>query len=174
MAQKKQTATANAKRAVTQALQADVRGKQLAEVAKQTLALSPTESWRTIAPEHYELVLARAHGGETVAQICKDLEISTGAVYQLAYMDPEFGQRLAIAREIGQHALVDKLLELPFDDTLTMANKELLERNIKWVASRVAKNSRTPLGNYNERTEQDNRSQTIIINLPYGDDDTKW
>lgn len=174
MAQRKQIAAKDIKQSVTQALQAEERGKQIAEIAKQNLALSPTERWRTIAPEHAELVIARANGGETVAQICRDLDIPVGYVYQLAYMDPEFGQRLAIAREIGQHALVDKLLELPFDDTLTMANKELLERNIKWVASRVAKNSRTPLGNYNERIEQDNRSQTIIINLPYGDDDTKW
>lgn len=174
MAQRKQTATANQKRAVTQALAHDGRGKQIAEIAKQNLALSDADSWRTIAPEHLELVLARAHAGETVSRICDDLGIDKGCVYLAAYNDPEFGQRLAVAREIGQHALVDKLLELPFDDSLSMANKELLERNIKWVASRVAKNSRTALGNYNERTEQDTRSQTIVINVPYGDDDTKW
>ena len=166
MAQRKQSSTSNHKRSVTQALAADGRGKDLAIIAKENLVLSPTEQWRTLAPEHKELVVARAHGGETVSQICDDLGIDKGCVYLAAYNDPEYGQRLAIAREIGQHALVDKLLEIPLDKSMTTAEKELLSQNIKWVAARVAKSSRSPLGNYNERVEVHERQETVQINLP--------
>ena len=171
MAQRKQIATKDIKQSVTHALMAENRGKALAKVAKDNLAISATESWRTVTIEEKELVVARCYGGETVAAICKDLGLQPGHIYQLAYMDEEFAHRLAISREIGQHALVDKLLEIPLDKTMSTSEKELLSQNIKWVAARVAKSSRSPLGNYNERTEHMERSESIIINLPFNDPD---
>jgi hypothetical protein len=174
MAQKKLIAAKDIKQSITQAIQAEDRGRALADISKQNLAISDTNSWRTISAEHRELVLVRCYGGETVSQICRDLGFEPGHIYQLAYMDDEFAQRLSLAREIGQHALVDKLLEIPFDKEMSHDDKKLYHKAITWTAARVAKNSRTPLGNYNERTEVDERNQTVIINLPFGDKDTEF
>lgn len=168
MAQKKQKKlTREEKISLTKSVSSAARGKDIAVAARQMLMVSETESWRTITAEDKELVVNRLYGGESVAMICKDLGIQTGHIYQACYLDDDFAERVATARVIGQHALVDHLLEIPFRDDMSAAEKDLLSSNIKWMASRIAKSSRSPLGNYNERTEVHERTETVQINLPH-------
>lgn len=91
---------------------------------------------------------------------------ATGLIYQACYLDDEYAQRIAIARTIGQHALVDQLWEIPFRTDMSSADKHLFSDNIRWAAARIAKSSQSPLGNYNERTEVHERTETVQIILP--------
>jgi hypothetical protein len=173
MAQKKHSVTTKEKMAVAQAIAKDARAKHLAEVAKSNLTLSPTEQWRVISTTDKEIVIARCFGGETVTQICEDLGIDKGLIYTNAYYDHEFAERLAVARQMGQHALVDYLLDLPRDRSMTIAERELMYKSITFHATRIAKTSKNPLGNYNERVEVHERQETINITLPASMKDIK-
>lgn len=167
MAQRKQrSATTREKIKISNAVASETRGRNLAQVAKQNLLISPTESWRELTTEDKEIVVNRLYGGESVTMICRDLEVQPGLIYQACYLDDEYAQRIAVARTIGQHALVDQLWEIPFREDMSSADKHLLSDNIKWAASRIAKSSQSPLGNYNERTEVHERTETVQIVLP--------
>ena len=130
----------------------------IAEEANITLAI--TDRWRTLTPEHRELVLYRVTGGETVVSICKQLSIEPGLIYMAAYLDEEFGQRLATARALGQHALVDRLLSIPSDETLSTERSKLLSDNIKWIAGRLNR------PDYGDKLAIDARIQTVPVMLP--------
>ena len=167
MAQRKQkSATTREKIQISNAVASETRGSNLAQVARQNLLISPTESWRELTTEDKEIVVNRLYGGESVSMICRDLEVQPGLIYQACYLDDEYAQRIATARTIGQHALVDQLWEIPFRTDMSSADKHLLSDNIKWAASRIAKSSQSPLGNYNERTEVHERTETVQIVLP--------
>ena len=167
MAQRKQrSATTREKMSISHSVASEARGKDISTVARQNLLISPTESWRELTVEDKEIVVSRLYGGESVSMICKDLGIDPGHIYRACYLDDEYAQRIAIARTIGQHALVDQLWEIPFRKDMSSADKHLLSDNIKWAAARVAKSSGNPLGNYNERVEVHERQETVQINLP--------
>lgn len=167
MAQRKQrSATTREKISISQSVASEARGKDIAAVARKNLLISPTESWRDLTMEDKEIVVSRLYGGESVSMICKDLGINPGHIYRACYLDDEYAQRVATARTIGQHALVDQLWEIPFREDMSSADKHLLSDNIKWAAARIAKASTSPLGNYNERTEVHERTETVQIVLP--------
>lgn len=89
--------------------------------------LSPTDRWKLLGPEMKAIILYRCHGGETVKSVCRDLGLEPATVYMAAFKDKEgFGADLKDAREHGQHALADTMLETPFRTDLNSQDKRLL------------------------------------------------
>jgi hypothetical protein len=111
------------------------RLKMLAEEASKNLKL--TDRWRKLTEEHKEIVLYRLFGGETISAACRQMGIDVALINQAAYYDEEFGTRLAIARANGQATRIERLDEIPYDNTLSDARAKLLSDNLKWVASRA-------------------------------------
>lgn len=67
MAQRKQrSATTREKIKVSNAVASETRGRNLAQVARQNVLISPTESWRELTTEDKEIVVNRLYGGESV------------------------------------------------------------------------------------------------------------
>ncbi|MFI8667980.1 hypothetical protein ACIGGE_16255 [Qipengyuania sp. NPDC077410] len=88
--------------------------------------LSPTDRWKLLGPEMKAIILYRCHGGETVKSVCRDLGLEPATVYMAAFKDKEgFGADLKDAREHGQHALADMMLDLPYDKTMSASDKRL-------------------------------------------------
>ncbi|MGK2911247.1 MAG: hypothetical protein ACSLE1_15810 [Sphingobium sp.] len=131
--------------------------QELARVADQALAMDSTTAWRTLSAEHCEIVLYRVSGGASITQITEEMGLDPGLIHVHAYIDQEFGHRLAMACEIGMHPLVDRLLTIPTDETLTSEQRRLLSDNIKWIASRVNRKA------YSDRLQVDLRQATTYI-----------
>ncbi|WP_288484795.1 hypothetical protein [uncultured Novosphingobium sp.] len=124
------------KRAVQCAAKTQAGAKALAELADRNLAESETEAWRNVSAVHKEIILYRIRGGELLTTICRSIGIDPGNIRNLAAMDDEFDKRLAAACEQGQHAWVEKLYQIPYDESLSDARVKLLSDNIKWIAGR--------------------------------------
>ena len=137
MAQKKLTPLDEpSKRAIHCAAKTVEGSKALAALADRNLAESETDAWRKISNEHKEIILFRIRGGELLSSVCRTIGLDPGSVRNLAAMDDEFDKNLAAACAQGQHAQVERLYEIPYEDGLSDAMKKLLSDNIKWIAGR--------------------------------------
>lgn len=137
MAQKKlQKLDTQSKRAVHSAAKTQEGSKALADLATQNLAETDTTAWRKVSEEHKEIICYRIRGGELLSSVCRAIGIDPNVIRNLAALDEDFDQRLAAACAQGQHAQVERLYEIPYDDTLNDARAKLLSDNIKWIAGR--------------------------------------
>ncbi|WP_188063751.1 hypothetical protein [Sphingobium sp. KCTC 72723] len=137
MAQKKLTPLDEpSKRAIHCAAKTAEGSKVLAALADRNLAESEVDGWRKISLEHREIILFRIRGGELLTSVCRSIGVNPGSVRNLAAMDDEFDKNLAAACAQGQHAQVERLYEIPYEDGLSDAMKKLLSDNIKWIAAR--------------------------------------
>jgi transposase-like protein len=137
MAQKRQTPlTKDEKISLTLKAQHSSRLQTLAKHVDDNLAMKPTESWRTLTVEHKEIVLFRLSGGDTVAEVCRELGISKGVVYMARHLDPEFKKEYHLARKAGADALADMIREVSRDTTLSDSAKKIELDALKWLASR--------------------------------------
>jgi len=160
MAQKRLTKLADeSKRAIHCAARTAESAKALSQLADRNLAESDTNAWRRISEEHKEIILYRIRGGHILSTACREIGVDPATIRNLAAIDEEFDKRLALACAHGQSAQVEKLYEIPYDDTLSDAAKKLLSDNIKWIAARS-----------NRKAWGDNvnlhQSGTITVNAP--------
>lgn len=108
--------------------------KTLATVADKNLATTRAPA---ITMEQREALLVRIIGGEFLGSACSSIGLVPGNVRKLAFMDDDFNMKLTQAYAHGMYALAEELLDIPYDDTLSDANKRLKADNIKWLASRL-------------------------------------
>lgn len=148
------------KRAVQYAAKTVAGSKALAELADRNLAESETDGWRKISEEHKEVILFRIRGGELLTTVCRSIGVDPGAVRNLAAMNDEFDKNLAAACAQGQHAQVERLYEIPYEDGLSDAMKKLLSDNIKWIAGRSNRKA------YGESSSIDHNVTVQPVSMP--------
>jgi hypothetical protein len=137
------------------------RARRASELAKITeivdANLNPTDAWRTIHPEHIEAIKTRLIGGDTLNNVCKGLGIDRASVMRHIHENKELRKEYLEWRATGAHALYDNLLDLPFDDSMSAADKLLY---YKIVANYAPKVNREELG---DRMRVD---QTVTVTTP--------
>ena len=125
------------KLAIANQAQAAASMATLTAIADKNLKLDSEKRNKPLTSEQCEALVFRVLGGETLGVACKHLSIDPAVVRNYAFINDAFSDKLARAYAHGSHALVEELLKIPFDDTLSDAAKRLYSDNIKWIASRI-------------------------------------
>lgn len=73
---------------------------------------------------HAELIVDRIAKGDTLAQICRDLDIPRVVIYDWIKDDAEFAKRMDDAREAGFDAIAEEALRIADDGTNDFYEKE--------------------------------------------------
>lgn len=133
----------------------------VSEIAKAQL--TPAIHNRKVTDAHLEAILIRVAAGDTVRNVCTELEISSGAVYQRAIDNPGYARRLEEARTLGAYALFDSMMDVAWDAD------EPVERS-KLKVSVLDRLARTYNRNLGDRQQVDVR-QAVAYLMP-GDADT--
>lgn len=133
----KRTLDHEEKIAVANKAQAAASMKTLTNIADKNLALDMSKRRMDMTSEQCEAIVFRVIGGATLGEACGHLGLDPAVVRNYAFKNDAFSEKLARAYAHGQHALVEELLRIPYDDGLNDAGKKLLSDNIKWIAARI-------------------------------------
>lgn len=157
MAQRKQKQlTGESANAIAQRARRDSELALIAEIADKNLI--PTDEWRTILPEHIEAIKTRLLGGDTLRRTCRKLGLDPACVTRHMHENPELLAQYLDWKAFGTHALYENLLDLPFDNTMTDADKMLYYK----VVSNYAPKINRPV--YGDKVQMDVvQHQSVII-----------
>lgn len=79
-----------------------------------------------------DMICDAVSNGQTVAQVCRDLDIARHQIYAWIEADKDFASRMEVARAAGYDALADEALEIADDSSQdTLDNGKI---NREWVA----------------------------------------
>jgi len=137
--------TQNEKISATLKAQHLVRKSVLDEMVLNNIYMEDGETYRTLNREMKNHVLSVLANGGTVTQAAEQLGVSKGVIGMARHIDDEFKKEYDLARKAGAGHLVDRIREIPRDDTLTDARAKLEFDALKWIASRY---DRTDFGEH--------------------------
>ena len=122
--------------------------------------LLPRDSWRTVLPEHIEAIKTRLLGGDTLSQVCRKLGIDRASVVRFFHENDDMLTQYLEWKAFGAHALYENLLDLPFDDSMSDADKMLYYK----VVSNYAPKINRPV--YGDKVQHDVvQHQPVILDL---------
>jgi len=114
------------------------RANELSKISEIADAnLNPADEWRTVLPEHIEAIKTRLMGGDTLGNICKGLKIDRASVLRHFHENPELMRNYLDWKACGAHALYENLLDLPFDDSMSAADKLLYYKVVSNYAPKI-------------------------------------
>lgn len=146
MGRKKQPPlTGHQKMAATQKAQHLVRKAILDEMVLNNVFTEDGEDYRTLTREMKQYVISVLANGGTVTQAAEHLGVSKGVISMARQLDEDFKKDYDLARRAGAGHLVDRIREIPRDDTLSDARAKLEFDALKWIASRY---DRTDFGEH--------------------------
>lgn len=101
-----------------------------------TTAPAPTTDVSRIRNVLYaDLICDAVSNGQTVAQVCRDLDIARHQIYAWIEADKDFASRMEAARAAGADAIADEALAIADDGTFdTIDGKFGPKLNNEWVA----------------------------------------
>lgn len=139
---------------------------QIRELTKPKLG-QPT----IYSPDLMNTICERIAAGETLLQVCQDPEMpGRRTIYEWKKLYPEVNQMLDAAYEEWAETMDDANEDILRGGIMSTGDKlrdiELVKHN-RW---RMSRRNRKKFG---EKVDV-NHTSDIIINVPYGDDDTKW
>ena len=136
MAQRKQKQlTGEEAKSIAQKARRDNELALIAEIADSNL--SPTDEWRSILPEHIEAIKTRLLAGDTLGRVCKRLGINRASVVRHIHENPELLEQYLAWKAFGTHMLYENLLDLPFDETMSDADKMLYYKVVSNYAPKM-------------------------------------
>lgn len=148
MAQRKQKQLEGKEAArIAQKARRDSELALIADIADQNL--NPTDQWRTVLPEHIEAIKTRLLGGDTLRRTCRKLGINPESVTRHLHENPDLLKQYLDWKAFGTHALYENLLELPFDDSMSDADKMLYYKVVSNYAPKINRQD------YGEKTQID-------------------
>lgn len=128
----------------------------ISDIADQNLL--PTDSWRTILPEHIEAIKTRLLGGDTLNNICRKLGINRASAVRFFHENNEMLEQYLAWKAFGTHALYENLLDLPFDDTMSDNDKMLYYKVVSNYAPKINRKD------YGDKVQVDHvQHQPVII-----------
>lgn len=83
-----------------------------------------------------DVILARISSGESLAAICRDLNIPQATVYGWREKVPEFGERYIRARELQANAWAEQIVAIA-DEEEDPRRAQVRTDARKWVAARI-------------------------------------
>ena len=97
------------------------------------MSLPPaTDASRIRNTLYADMICDAVSNGQTVAQVCRDLDIARHQIYAWIETDKDFASRMEAARAAGYDALADEALEIADDSSQdTLENGKI---NREWVA----------------------------------------
>lgn len=106
-------------------------------------------------PSTYDEALAteiaeRISEGETLASICRDLQLPRRTIYNWMATDPAFSARFKQARDVGFHAIADYALDIA--DTVAASSEEVAKARLR-VETRLKLLAKWSPGLYGEKLE---------------------
>lgn len=136
MAQRKQKQlTGPSARSIAQLARQDRDLAKVAEIADANL--NPTDEWRTVLPEHIEAIKTRLLAGDTLGRVCRRLGINRASVVRHIHEHPDLLEQYLAWKAFGTHQLYENLLELPFDDSMSDADKMLYYKVVSNYAPKM-------------------------------------
>lgn len=118
---------------LAQAAHKEEVGKLIGQIARKNL--TPAVHNRKVTEAHLEVILTLIAAGDTLSNVCEALEISSGAVSQRAIDDPDFGRRLAAARELGAGSLFESMMKIAWNDDEPVERSKLKISTLDRIAS---------------------------------------
>lgn len=107
--------------------------------------------------------------GQTLAQICRDLDISRLDVYRWINDDKDFAEQMEAARAAGYDALADEALAIADDDQFDMVdgkrNKEWVQRSKLKFEARMKLLSKWHPKRYGDKIEVTATNRTAVQQL---------
>lgn len=79
-----------------------------------------------VTDAHLEVVLVRISSGDSLKNICEDLQISAALVRRRACDDLDFGRAFSMAKMIAADHSFDQQLEVAYDMTIPAADKKII------------------------------------------------
>lgn len=122
-------------RTIAQLARHSTRLAKVSEIADKNLA--PTDAWRTVLPEHIEAIKTRLIGGDTLTGVCRVLGLDRANVLRHFHENKELLRDFLDWKAAGAHMLYENLLELPFDDSMRDADKELYRKIVSNYAPKI-------------------------------------
>ncbi|WP_242152562.1 hypothetical protein [Sphingomonas sp. BAUL-RG-20F-R05-02] len=114
------------------------RDRELATIAEIADSnLNPKDHWRSVLPEHIEAIKTRLLGGDTLRRTCRALGLDPASVTRNLHENPELLAQYLDWKAFGTHALYENLLELPFDPTMSDADKLLYYKVVSNYAPKM-------------------------------------
>ena len=136
------------------------------DLVAESKALAKRGKDKPITEDDLDYALERLRAGDNMTVITDHLKLSAGAIWHVAYRDPEFHRRLSAALEIGQHTMVSRLERIASGELSTGSIER--DKLLCDVILKVAKayNRRT----FGDKVEVEQRS--VVINI--GDKESEW
>lgn len=101
-----------------------------------TVAPAPaTDASRVRTELHADLICDAVSNGQTIAQVCRDLDIARHQIYAWIEADEAFRDKMEVARAAGYDAIADEAFAIADDSTFdTIETKHGPKLDREWVA----------------------------------------
>lgn len=110
------------------------------------------------------LIIDSLSNGQTLRQVCRDLQIDYSVVYRYKRTDPEFQEAFALARADGRDVIADEILEIADDASL-----DPKARKVK-IDARLDLLARWESGSYNPTVKIESTNRNMNVNATIGND----
>lgn len=132
----------------------------LDQLVLDNLYTADGEDYRTLTREMKQFVVSVLAAGGTVTQAAEKLGIGKGVVAMARQLDDDFKSEYDLARRAGAGHLVDRMREIPRDETLSDARAKLEFDALKWIASRYDRTD------YGEHVKVDQTVTVVPVQMP--------
>ena len=137
-----------------------IRKSILDEMVLNNIYMDDGETYRALNREMKNHVISVLANGGTVTQAAEQLGVSKGVIGMARHIDEEFKKEYDLARKAGAGHLVDRIREIPRDETLSDARAKLEFDALKWIASRYDRTD------YGEHIKVDQNVTVQPVSMP--------